>query len=223
MPRGGRACSLVAAVLMLAATVGAAASSADTDAALAQWRATLQLMPDRARGETLFATCAACHGADGMGQRDGAVPVIAGQHREVLLRQLVDYRQGRRWDLRMEHVVHLRRLQTLNDLADVADFIAALPANGVVGTGNGIHLDSGAAIYLERCADCHGATGQGDAGRGIARLAAQHQAYLVRQFLDVVEGRRPPLSATHDKSMSGLDQAQIDGIADYLSRMQSRR
>lgn len=199
------------------------APAADPDAtALAEWRAALRLVPDRSRGEQLFATCAACHGTDGSGQPDGDAPVIAGQYREVLMRQLVDYRHGRRWDTRMEHVMQLRRLATVNDIADVADFIAALPVTGTVRTGDGRNLAAGATVYLDRCAACHGATGQGVASRGITRLAAQHQPYLYRQFFDVVEGRRPPLSASHGRLMADLDQTQADGIADYLSRMQAR-
>jgi cytochrome c553 len=211
------------------------APAGDPDAtALAEWRAALQITPDRQRGEQLFATCAACHGTDGMGQPDGGAqpgggtqagggaPVIAGQYREVLLRQLVDYRHGQRWDMRMEHVMQLRRLATVDDLADVAGFIAALPVTGTARTGDGRNLATGATVYLERCAACHGATGQGVASRGVTRLAAQHHPYLYRQFFDVVEGRRPSLSASHGRLMSDLDQAQADGIADYLSRMQVR-
>lgn len=215
------ALSAIAVMVGQVAAQPAPAGDPDT-AALAEWRAALQITPDRQHGEQLFATCAACHGTDGMGQPDGGAPVIAGQYREVLLRQLVDYRHELRWDMRMEHVMQLRRLATVDDLADVAGFIAVLPVTGTVRTGDGRNLAAGAALYLERCAACHGATGQGIASRGITRLAAQHQPYLYRQFFDVVEGRRPSLSASHGRLMADLDQAQADGIADYLSRMQVR-
>ena len=51
---------------------------------------------DAGRGEALYATCAACHGASGMGQPDGPAPVLAAQHASVLSRQLADYRDGAR-------------------------------------------------------------------------------------------------------------------------------
>ena len=61
-------------------------------------------------------------------------------------------------------------------------------------------------------------SGQGNAERGIPRLAGQHYAYLYRQFFDVVEQRRPNMSALHLQLMQPLDRAQIVGISDYLSR-----
>ena len=228
MTPGVRASTLAGMLLILAAgvcaTAGAASPAPTIPAAEvpSELAAALQALPDRERGERLFATCAACHGVDGMGQPDGAAPAIAGQYRVVLLRQLVDYRVGRRWDLRMEHVMQLRRLETVQDIADVAAFAAALPATGRVTIGNGRHLGVGAASYLRHCADCHGATGQGSAEAAVARLAGQHHPYLLRQFFDVLEGRRPPLSASHGRSMADMDQARAEGIADYLSRMQPR-
>lgn len=60
-----------------------------------------QLKPDLARGEDLFSTCAACHGADGRGTPDGEIPAIAGQHGSVLLKQIADFRYDQRWNERM--------------------------------------------------------------------------------------------------------------------------
>jgi cytochrome c553 len=154
-----------------------------------------------------------------MGQADGSAPVIAAQHRGVVLRQLVDYRYGLRWDLRMEHVAQMRNLQMPQDLADVAAYVATLvQQNERIGMGRGEHLALGARRFVERCAECHGATGQGDAGKSVPKLAGQHHAYLLRQFLDVLEGRRPALGASHRRLLTDFDLAVADGIADYLSR-----
>ena len=82
--------------------------------------------PDPARGERLYATCSACHGAAGMGQPEGPAPVLAGQHESVLLRQFADYRDSARWDPRMEHVARLRAFADRDDLADIAAFLSRL-------------------------------------------------------------------------------------------------
>lgn len=174
--------------------------------------------PDAARGERLYATCSACHGASGMGQPEGPAPVIAGQHERVLLRQLADYRARARWDPRMEHVTQLAMFADPADLADIAAFVARLDAPLPAAIGPGTGLDEGARTFIERCAACHGATGQGDDARGIPRLAGQHQGYLRRQVLDAVEGRRPPLQASHGARFMTLSAASLDGLADYLSR-----
>ena len=169
------------------------------------------------RGGQIYAVCAACHGVEGMGQPDGFAPVIAGQHASVLLRQLRDYRDGTRWDPRMEHVAQLRAISRPEDLSAVADHVSRLTPVGPASRGSGRHLGSGARVYLDRCADCHGATGQGSAARGVPRLAGQHAAYLQRQVLDAVEGRRPLLRATHGAMFSRLSADSLDGLTDYLA------
>jgi cytochrome c553 len=219
---GVRSLSYLSAFLVaLLASAHALASPATN--ALAEYRAAAAAVPDARRGDQIFATCAACHGVDGSGLPDGSVPVIGSQHYPVLLRQLVDYRHAERWDIRMEHVSRLKVMQTPQDLADVAALIASLQPMGPTVQGSGEFLASGARVYFERCQACHGATGQGNADRGIARLAGQHPEYLLRQFIDVVEGRRPRLSKTHTPLMRELQRTELEGIADYLSRTRRPR
>jgi cytochrome c553 len=170
------------------------------------------------RGEDLYAPCGACHGVDGRGVADGSVPAIAGQHYTVVAKQLVDFRHGQRWDIQMEHAARMQHLATGQDLADVALFVSTLPRGFGAGKGDGENLGIGAATFFERCERCHGPLGQGNAERGIPRLAGQHYAYLYRQFFDAVENRRPSMSQVHVDLMAPLDRAQIVGISDYLSR-----
>ena len=209
-------------LLMSLLMMSQALASPGTDASV-EFRAALAAAPDARRGDQIFATCAACHGVDGSGLPDGSVPVIGSQHYSVLLRQLVDYRHAERWDIRMEHVSQLKVMQTPQDMADVAALIASLQPMGRTVRGSGEFLMGGAKVYFERCQACHGATGQGDADRGIARLAGQHPEYLLRQFIDVVEARRPRLSKTHAPLMRELQRAELEGIADYLSRTRRSR
>ncbi len=209
-------------MLMSLMMISQALASPSLDASV-EYRAALAAVPDARRGDQIFATCAACHGVDGSGLPDGSVPVIGSQHYPVLLRQLVDYRYAERWDIRMEHVSRLKVLQTPQDLADVAALIASLQPMGPTVHGSGESLTSGVKVYFERCQTCHGATGQGDADRGIARLAGQHPEYLLRQFIDVVEARRPRLSKTHTPLMRELQRPELEGMADYLSRTRRSR
>src|SRR5262245_38950471 len=114
---------------MLAAFLGTVSNAADTNtaAALAEFRAAAQLTPDRLHGAALFETCAACHGTNGRGTSDGAVPAIAGQHGSVILKQLVDFRHDRRWNERMAHFADRHHLPTAQDLTDVAAYASSLP------------------------------------------------------------------------------------------------
>lgn len=180
----------------------------------------LRLQPDLARGAELFTQCAACHGDDGGGVTSGEVPRIAGQHYRVLVRQIIDFRLGKRWDMQMEGVATSHTaIPDLQDVADVAGYVSGLERDGTRGLGAGDHLDLGAAAYAARCAACHGRQAEGNAKNGIPRLAGQHANYLMRQMYDAVEGRRPPLTRTHEKMLAPLDYEQLLGLTDYLSRL----
>ena len=51
---------------------------------------------DAARGATLYAACAACHGAAGEGNEPLGAPALAGQNDWYLATQIRNYRDGRR-------------------------------------------------------------------------------------------------------------------------------
>lgn len=220
-------CMVSAALAARAANVTVAAREPDAERAAPvpaklppawEFSEVLGAQPDLARGAITYETCGVCHGSDGGGQADGTVPRLAGQHYRVLVKQLVDFRNARRWDYRMEHFADRHHLPRPQDVADVAAYAAQLRPSGASAIGNGEALNGGASLYFQRCQSCHGSLGQGSNGKLVPRLAGQQYAYLVRQLHDAAEGRRPGLSASHGRLVRGFDKAQIDGIADYLSR-----
>ena len=79
--------------------------------------------PDLERGSHYFETCARCHGPRGGGTASGEFPRIAGQYFPVLIRQLVAFRNGLRWDYRMEGFADRHRLPDVQAIADVADHL----------------------------------------------------------------------------------------------------
>jgi cytochrome c553 len=179
----------------------------------------MESTPDARRGAALYGQCASCHGADGAGVAEGSVPRIAGQHYQVLIKQLVDFRSGRRRDFRMEDPANRHHLTGPQDIADVAAHVSGLESAGARGIGDGTRATAGALLFGARCASCHGADGRGNAARLVPRLAGQHYGYLVRQMYDAVDGRRPTLVQIHARRIEPLDYDQVRGIADYLSRI----
>ncbi len=180
----------------------------------------MALQPDAAHGQVLFGQCAACHGPDGGGATNGSIPRIAGQHYRVLVRQVLDFRRGARWDVRMEDVATSHDIiPELQDIADVATYVSQLSRDGSRGVGDGQNVDQGDAIYSTRCASCHGSNAEGDDKKGVPRLAGQHSGYLARQVYDAVDGRRPVLANSHRKRFKDLDFQAVQGLADYLSRI----
>jgi len=184
-----------------------------------EFQAALKRVPDPARGRELFPTCAGCHGLDGSGAADGSVPAIAGQYYPVILKQLVDFRENQRWNQRMEKVLYQRHLIDLADFADIAGYVSSLPRHANLDFGDGMALRVGTAAYFRDCADCHGAVGQGSAERVTPRLGGQHYAYLVRQIHLAGDLRRPNMIAQHAQTVRRLSAEEINGVADYLSRI----
>jgi cytochrome c553 len=174
---------------------------------------------DATRGRDLFAPCTACHGANGGGSTDGLVPAIAGQHFQVLTRQLVDYRYSKRWDPRMESVARGHLLPDAEAIAAVATYVSTLPYPPVIGLGDGEHAVYGGQVYRRLCSSCHGLAGEGDAGRGVPRLAGQHYAYLLRQLHDAVDNRRPNFSPEHVQLLKRFQYIEFVGVADYVARL----
>jgi cytochrome c553 len=179
--------------------------------------------PDLGHGSELFVQCVACHGANGAGEENGSTPRIAGQHNSVLLKELVDFRHGKRWDFRMEEQAKRHFLDSPQDIADVAAYVSRLDGGGRRGMGEGIHAVDGARIFGARCASCHGPSGAGNARNAVPRLGGQHYAYLMRQMYDAVDGRRPTLQLVHPRKIEPLDFEQVRAVADYLSRIEWER
>jgi cytochrome c553 len=186
-------------------------------------QAALGAKPDPEHGAALFAQCVSCHGSHGQGLPDGSTPRIAGQHFSVLVRQLVDFRYGKRWDFRMEQRANTH-LGAFQDIADVASYLSQQPRKSKAdevdraNLSGGANLADGANLYQANCASCHGARGEGDGDEGVPMLIGQHPAYLLRQMYDSVDERRPKLARLHTKSIKPLNFEALREIAIFLSR-----
>jgi cytochrome c553 len=192
-----------------------------TEAAIQEFREAVQLEPDLEHGAELFRTCASCHQADGRGSEDGTIPLIAGQHVSVLVKQLVDFRHDRRWHARMREAAKQHDLGGAQDILDVASYAAGLrrPAPREGGMGDGKALHEGQVVYYRECAACHGRLGEGELRTLRPRLAGQHYLYLLKQLYDTASLTRPGMDADHVKRISALTDAERAAVADYLSRL----
>lgn len=192
-----------------------------TEAAIADFRSAMKLEPNLVRGAELFTICAACHGANGLGARDGSVPAIAGQHVSVLVKQLVDFRHDRRWDERMRNFASQHNLNGPQELLDVAAYAESLPRWPPLagGMGNASASNKGNVIYHRDCADCHGPLGLGELRRMRPRLAGQRYQYLLRQLEETADGMRPGMDVEHVKLIGALSAEERSAVADYLSRL----
>lgn len=184
--------------------------------ARSEYQAAIAATPDVDHGAALFSQCVACHGTEGQGFMDGSTPRVAGQHFHVLVKQLVDFRYGKRWDFRMQQRAN-RHLGAFQDIADVASYLSQQPRGSHGGTVDSKSLALGAGLYKANCSSCHGAQGEGDDADVVPMLAGQHPAYLLRQIYDAVDDRRPALARLHSPFIKPLDFEQLRAVAEFLA------
>ena len=170
-------------------------------------------------GSSLYETCTACHQSDGAGAADGDIPIIAGQHYEVIITQLVDFRRTERVELRMNALAARHNLENSQDLADVAAYISSMPVQRTNKVSTGQFTSSGAQTYSRSCMSCHGANAEGNAHLRYPRLAGQHYGYLVKQIDMMIHGTRFNLSWDHAELLKSLTDQEITGVADYVARL----
>jgi len=184
-----------------------------------EFASVLRCKPNEEHGRILFDTCAACHGANGAGASDGTVPAVAAQHFRVVVHELVSFRHEGRSEPRMVHFTDEHHLSGVQDIADVAAHISALPPTRSSGPGRGEAIKQGAQVYAQRCASCHGKAGEGNNVKRYPRLAGQHSEYLLDQLQEAVESRRPHFPTAHIRLLQSINRPDFVGLADYLSRL----
>ena len=114
--------SLLAAILVVPAMSSFAAGAAEPAVAVAAPAKASK--PDLVKGEASFASCVACHGADG-NSGTPANPKLAQQHPEYLVKQLQEFKSGKRANAIMQGMA-----STLSeaDMKNVAAFYAGKEA-----------------------------------------------------------------------------------------------
>jgi cytochrome c553 len=211
---------LALGVLLLAAGAAAGEGADPRDALeLAPGtREVLALEGSPEAGASTWQRCAVCHGRDGAGSDDGTFPQLAGQHRSVVVKQLVDIREGRRRNAVMEPFA--RQLIDAREIADVAAYVEALPIPRDNGKGPGVDPERGARLYGRDCATCHGRRGEGDAARFVPVLAGQHYRYLLRQIRAIAGGRRQNAHPSMIERTATYSDADLQAVVDHASRLE---
>ncbi len=200
----------LAAGSAFAARPGASASTDDI----------LKIKGNAKNGEEVYEVCSACHLPDGMGRSDGSLPVVAGQHEKVLVKQMIDIRTGHRDNPTMYPFAQSMEPQ---DIADSAAYMAKLKLKTSNGKGPGKDLKRGAELYAKDCQSCHKDNGVGDAAKFVPLLTAQHYEYTLRQMEEMREGKRKNADKDMMKVVKTYSKADIAAVADYMSRLKPKK
>ncbi len=194
--------------------VAAQAPTAPADAL----RAALQLQGDAARGKAAYEECSPCHRKDASGRVTGAIPRLSGQHATVIVKQLLDIRDGRRNNPPMKPIVE-EPVMTLQLFADLAAYLQGLPVTGRLDKGPGGDTERGRALYEKDCAACHGPRGEGRAESFVPMLAAQHHSYLMRELTLIRDGGRGNSNPAMVTLVKTYAQPDLQAVAAYLAQL----
>ncbi len=205
--------SLMAALLAMSAVSSFAAGEAAAAAAPQVAK------PDLVRGEASFtAVCASCHGADG-NSGTPVNPKLAQQHPEYLVKQLQEFKAGKRKNPIMQGFASALSEQDMMNIAYWATSKKAKPGfakdKELVTLGERIYRGGVADRQIAACAGCHSPTGAGIPSQ-YPRLSGQHADYTAAQLTAFRDGGRTnsiPMSQVATK----LNDREIRALADYIA------
>lgn len=178
--------------------------------------------PDLAKGQaTATQVCGACHTFDGS-RGAPANPIIAGQHADYLLKQLQEFKAGKRKNAVMSGMV---AALSEDDMRHVAAFYASKTAKAgaakskdTIRLGERIWRGGIAEKSVPACAGCHGPTGSGIPAQ-YPRLASQHGDYIEAQMTGFRAGGRGN-SAQMTAIAAKMSDVEIKAVADYAAGLQ---
>ena len=195
-----------------------AASTLFSHAASAATAAVPAAKPDLAKGQATAQVCTACHTADGS-RGSPANPILAGQHPEYLVKQLQEFKSGKRNNAIMKGFA---AALSDDDMKNVAAFYASKSAKpgfakdkALVTLGEKIWRGGIADKAVPACAACHGPNGAGLPAQ-YPRMGGQHSDYTEAQMVAFRSGVRAN-SAQMTTIAAKLSDREIKAVSDYIA------
>ena len=220
---------MILKTLIKATGAVAAVSLGLAGAALAGWNEgggeqdeALHLKPDLENGLEVYEVCSACHMPEGWGLEDGTFPQLAGQHKNVIIKQLADIRALNRDNPTMYPFALPKSIGGAQAIADVSAYIAKLPMNPEPGLGPWAEgtpeYEKGRELYKVNCVRCHGDNGQGIAEKYYPLIQGQHYKYILRQFEWIRDGKRRNANPEMVKQIQGFTDTDMQHVMNFVSR-----
>ena len=175
--------------------------------------------PDLVKGEASFnAVCVSCHGANG-NSGTPAYPKLAQQHPEYLVKQLQEYKSGKRKNAIMQGFASAL---SEDDMKNIAYWVGSQKSKAgfakdkeLVSLGERIYRGGIADRQVAACAGCHSPTGAGIPAQ-YPRLGGQHAEYVATQLTYFRDGIRNN-SRQMNQVAAKLNDREIRALADYVA------
>ena len=175
--------------------------------------------PDLVKGAASFGqVCVACHAADG-NSTTPVNPKLAQQHPEYLVKQLQEYKSGKRENAIMKGFAAGLSDEDMHNIAFWLANQKGTPGFAInkatVGLGERIYRGGVSDRQIAACAACHSPNG---AGLPIQypRLSGQHAEYTATQLNAFRSGERANNSAMTGVAAK-LNDREIQAVSDYIA------
>ena len=209
--------TLVSGMQLRLAALSAAAALICAPSVAAQTAASFKA--DAAKGQQLALSCGACHTSDGS-RGVPANPILQGQHPEYLVKQLIEYKSGKRKNAVMQGMA--ASIASEEDMRHIAAYFASKTAKpgfaqnkDTVALGQQIYRGGIASKQVPACSGCHSPNGAGIPAQ-YPRIGGQHAEYTELQLLGFRSGARAN-NAQMTGIASKLNDAEIKAVSDYLA------
>ncbi|MEP6882330.1 MAG: c-type cytochrome [Dokdonella sp.] len=138
------------------------------------------VLGDAKAGEAKAAVCGACHGADG-NSAVATYPKLAGQNESYIVRQLGQFKSGKRMNPIMMPFASTLSEQDMHDVAAYFSGKQATPGqtdDAYVKRGQQLFRAGDEKLGVPACMACHGPSGRGIAGAAYPQLSGQWADYV---------------------------------------------
>jgi cytochrome c553 len=157
--------------------------------------------------------CLACHGDKGQSETP-EVPSLGAQNAPYTLIQLYLFREKQR---SFEIMNEAAKGLSDDDLRNVSDAIAKLPAPRPVADADAARMERGGALLARyHCNVCHHADLSGQ--ENVPRIAAQREDYLVKTLRDYKSRARIGYDATMAEALEPVADNEIADLAYVMAR-----
>jgi cytochrome c553 len=205
------------------ASAASAAAAPTTEAPAA----TAAVKPgDATAGQGKAAACGACHGMDG-NSSDAQYPKLAGQSEQYIVRQLTDFKAGKRQNPIMMGMATPLSEQDMHDIGAYFASKTALP-----GVADQVLVEQGQKLFREgdttrgipACMACHSIDGRGNPGAMYPELTSQHAQYIeatLKSWHDGTSWGDDAHSQIMPSIAKKLEASDIAALASYIEGLHS--
>jgi len=171
------------------------------------------------KGKAKSAVCAACHGADGNGLSP-TFPNLAGQHVSYIVKQIKDFKSGKRSDPLMTSQANLIADGDIESIAlyfSMQDVKPAKAASNLVKRGEEIYRGGDSKKGISACIACHGPQGKGISFSKYPQVSGQQTTYVESQLNNFKSGKRTnDLNGIMRDIAKKMSSEDIKAVASYM-------